>query len=138
MEHAERSLPAPPLPDPPPVQWSGRDLLRFAAAHLAFLGACFAIGETVFLLLRQSSVYEIGPGREFPTLQAAETALSVAIARSWGAVGVFSMLVVLAVWLWKRSFHWFWIPLVMVPYVGPPPSTSKFLSPEQWCGSPAR
>ena len=87
MEHADRSLPDPPpiqLPDPPPIQRGGRDLLRFAATHLVFLGACFAIGETVFLLLRQSSDYEIGLGREFPTLEAAETALSVAIARAWG------------------------------------------------------
>ena len=60
-------------------------LLRFAAAHLGFLCACFAIGETVFLLCANPASNEIGPGREFPTLQAAEAALSVAIAREWRA-----------------------------------------------------
>ena len=44
------------------------------------------------------------------------------------AVGVFSMLVVLAVWLRNRSFRWFWIPLAMVPYVGP----LFFASPATW------
>ncbi len=33
--------------------------------------------------------------------------MAVDVARPWVAVGVFSMVVVLAVWLWKRPFCWF-------------------------------
>ena len=132
MGHAGMSLPEPPparLPEPPPTGWGTRALLRFAIAHFIFLAACFAVGETVWLIiLGQPEVYELGPGKEFPTLQAAEAAVDVATARTWMAIGVFSMLVVLAVWLWKHSFRWFWIPLAMVPYLGP----LFFASPATW------
>jgi len=114
MEHSEGAL-----PDPPSHSVSGRALLRFGTVHLMFLALCFGIGETMFLVLGHSEFYEIGPGQEFPTLDAAEMAISVQIGRAWLAVGVFSALVSLAVWLWKRSFSWFWIPLASVPYIGP-------------------
>ena len=44
------------------------------------------------------------------------------------AVGVFSAVITLAVWLWKRSFRWFWIPLAFVPYIGP----VFFAAPATW------
>ena len=119
------SLPEPPparLPEPPPTQWGTRALARFAVAHLLFLAACFAVGTTVFLILlgHDPRVYDIGPGKKFPTMQAADAAVEVAIARTWVAVGVFSMLAVLVVWVRRRRpFKWFWIPLAFVPYVGP-------------------
>ena len=62
-------------------------------------------------------------------MEAAETELSVSISRVWLAIGVFSMLVVLAVWLRKRSFRWFRIPLAVVPYFGP----LFFASPATGC-----
>lgn len=73
-------------------------------------------------------VYEIGTSEEFSTLQSAELAMAVDIARPWVAVGVFSMAVVLAVWLWKRPFRWFWIPLAFVPFLGP----LFFAGPATW------
>jgi energy-coupling factor transporter transmembrane protein EcfT len=54
--------------------------------------------------------------------------MAVDVARPWVAVGVFSMVVVLAVWLWKRPFRWFWIPLAFVPYLGP----VFFAGPATW------
>jgi hypothetical protein len=123
MVHSER-----PLPEPPPAQVDGRALLRFLAIHLVFLAACFGVGETVFRLSSHSSVYEIGPGNEFPNLDAAEVALAVEIGRAWVAVGLFSSLVVLAVWLRKRAFRWFWVPLACVPYLGP----IFFAGPATW------
>jgi hypothetical protein len=123
MDHAET-----PLPPPPPPRWEGRALFRFATVHPLFLVACFAVGEATFRLLGNPRVYEIGTGEEFPTLQSAELAMAVDIARSWVAVGVFSMAVVLAVWLWKRPFRWFWIPLAFVPFLGP----LFFAGPATW------
>ncbi len=114
MRHARRSL-----PEPPPAQWKGRALLKFSVVHMLFLVACFAVGETVFRFLGHPAVYEIGPGKDYATLKSAESAISVDIANTWAAVGVFSVLVVLMVWLWKRAFRWFWIPLAFVPYLGP-------------------
>jgi hypothetical protein len=96
--------------------------------HLLFLVACFAVGEATFRLLGNPRVYEIGTGEGFPTLQSAESAMAVDVARPWVAVGVFSMVVVLAVWLWKRPFRWFWIPLAFVPYLGP----VFFAGPATW------
>ena len=59
-------------------------------------------------LARSSGVPDFG-GRQEPP--------SPCQSRARVANGVFSMLVVLAVWLRKRSFRWFWIPLAMVPYI---------------------
>jgi hypothetical protein len=123
MERAEISLPA-----PPPAQWGGRALVRFAAVHLLFLAACFAVGEATFLLLGNPRIYEVGPGEEFPTQKAAESAMAVDIGLPWVAIGVLSMLVVLSVWLWKRPFRWFWIPLAFIPYLGP----VFFAGPATW------
>jgi hypothetical protein len=123
MEQAET-----PLPEPPSRPVSGQELVKFGAVHLLFLAMCFAIGETVFVVFGHSSIHEIGPGQEFPTLDAAELALAVEIGRGWMAVGVFSAVMTLAVWLWNRSFRWFWIPLAFVPYIGP----VFFAAPATW------
>jgi hypothetical protein len=95
-----------------------RVVLKFAAVHLGFLATCIGTGELIFVFSGAQTVFAIGPGKEFPTLKAAEEALDVQNARIWVGVCALSALVVLGAWLWKRAFAWYWIPLACVPLLG--------------------
>jgi hypothetical protein len=92
--------------------------VRFVLVHLAFLGACLGVAALMNWLIHPDTVYEIGPGKEFPTLEAAERVIDVEAARIWVSVGAFSSLIVATVWIWKRAFAWFWIPLTLIPLIG--------------------
>jgi hypothetical protein len=76
-------------------------------------------------LINAHTVYEIGPGKEFATLDAAERAMDVEAARVWVSVCSFSSLLVLVAWLRKRAFAWFWIPLAFFPFSVRPSSPSR-------------
>jgi hypothetical protein len=111
--------PTPPLADRgDAVGWGGRAFVRFVLVHLSFVGACLGVSVLTNWLIHPDTVYEIGAGKEFPTLEAAREAVDLEVAWIWVSVGAFSSLIVLTVWIWKRAFAWFWIPLAFLPFIG--------------------